>query len=338
MTSLSPGSAASKSSPRRSFARFGVAGLASVGLAVTLYLIADTGFAEVGDAFARAGWGIALVLLYDIMALSCAGLAWWALVNPLWHGSPPLFIYLRYLREAINNMLPVAQVGGDLVGARLLSQHGPPVSLALASVIADKTVETLGQFLFTLAGFALFLDRNGNEGVGAGLGIGLLVAAPLLLGFLAIQNSRLFAAFERLLLNLAERMQWAALGRIEGMHATLVALYREPKGVAGSFGFHMAAWIAGAGQVWLALYLMGHPIGLRDAFILESLGQAARSAAFLIPGGLGAQEGALMLIGGALGLPADYALALSLIKRTSQLLLGIPLLASWPFFKARHAA
>src|SRR5215469_18497296 len=109
------------------FARFGVAILASLGLAVTLYLIADTGFAEVGEAFARAGWGIALVLLYDVTGLAFAGLAWWMLLRPFWKGPPQLFVYLRYLREAINNMLPVAQVGGDLIGARLLTQHGPPI-------------------------------------------------------------------------------------------------------------------------------------------------------------------------------------------------------------------
>jgi putative membrane protein len=324
---------------RRSFfARFGVAILASLGLAVTLYLIADTGFAEVGEAFARAGWGIALILLYDVTGLAFAGLAWWMLLHPFWKGPPTLFIYLRYLREAINNMLPVAQVGGDLIGARLLTQHGPPASLSLAGVLADKTVETLGQFLFTIAGFAVFLSRSGDEGLGDALGLGLFIMAPLLFAFVAVQNSRLFAAFERMLLKLAGRMQWEGLGRIEGMHQALISLYRQPAGLCGAFFFHMLAWLAGAGQVWIALHLMGFPISLRDAFIIESLGQAARSAAFLIPGGLGAQEGAFLLLGAAIGLPADYALALSLVKRTSQLLFGVPLLVSWPFFKAKSAA
>ena len=337
MTSDPPVTAASVSAPRRPFARLGVACLASAGLAVTLYLIADTGFAEVGETFARAGWGIALILLWDLSSLSCAGLAWWMLLRPLWHGRPLLFVYLRYLREAINNMLPVAQVGGDLIGARLLAAHGPPLSLCLAGVLADKTIETVGQLLFTVAGFALFLGRSGDGAIGSGLGLGLVIAAPLLLAFVALQNSRLFAGFERLLVRLAERMEWGALGRVEGMHASLVALYRQPAGLTGGFVLHMLAWIAGAGQVWLALHLMGYQIAFRDAFILESLGQAARSAAFLIPGGLGAQEGAFLIIGGALGLPADYALALSLIKRTSQLLFGVPLLVSWPFFKSRAA-
>jgi len=315
-----------------------VALLASAGLAITLYLIADAGFAEVGDAFTRAGWGIALIVLYDVSGLSFAGLAWFVLLRPFWRGRPFLFIYFRWLREAINNMLPVAQVGGDVVGARLLTAHGAPANLSVAGILADKTIETVDQFLFTIAGFVLFLGRSGDAGLGGSLGLGLVIAAPLLFTFVAIQNSRLFAGFERLLLKLADRMRWEALGRIEGMHAALASLYTEPVGLAGSFACHMLAWVAGAGQVWLALHFMGHPIAFRDAFILESLGQAARSAAFLIPGGLGAQEGAFLLIGHAIGLPADYALALSLIKRTSQLLFGLPLLASWPFFRSARAA
>lgn len=205
-------------------------------------------------------------------------------------------------------------------------------------IATAPAIEAVGQFVFTLIGFALFLGHGRGGELDSGLGLGILIAAPLLLAFVGLQNSRAFAAFERLLLSLARRMHWSALGQVEGMHAALVAVYRQPPGVAGGFLFHMTAWISGAGQVWLALHLMSFPITFRDALILESLSQAARSAAFLIPGGLGAQEGALLLIGSAIGLPADYALALSLIKRTGQIVFGIPMLASWPFLRRRQLA
>jgi putative membrane protein len=322
-----------KSSP---LAKLGIAILAAAGLLVAVYLIADTGFEEVGKAFAGIGWGMALILLYDLAVLSCAGLAWAALTRPAWHGPLSLFVVIRYVREAINSLLPVAQIGGDVIGARMLTGRGAPASLAAASIIADKTVEILGQLVYTLAGFLLLLGRNGESDLTPGIGIGLLVAGPLVLAFLGLQHSRLFAAFERLLLRLADRLQWEGLGRMAGLHAALTGIYRQPIGLALGFALHSLAWAAGAGEVWLALQLMGHPLGFVDCFILESLGQAARSAAFIIPGGLGAQEGALLLIGGALGLPAEYALALSLVKRASQLLFGFPLLAAWPFLERRR--
>ena len=321
----------------RPLAKLGIAVLAAAGLLVAVYLVADTGFAAVGDAFAGAGWGLALIMLYDLAALSFAGLAWGALLRPIWNGPNRLFIVIRFLREAINALLPVAQVGGDLIGARMLAAHGPPASLAVASVIADKTIEILGQFAYTLAGFVLLIGRSGGSDLVPGIGFGLIVIGPLLLVFLGLQNSRLFAAFERMLLGLAARLQWDGLSRMAGLHAALTSLYRRPISLALGFACHSSAWGAGAGEVWLALRLMGHPLGFVDCFILESLGQAARSAAFIIPGGLGAQEGAFLLIGGALGVPPEYALALSLVKRASQLLFGIPMLAAWPFLERDSA-
>jgi putative membrane protein len=325
-----PAVALPPSSRRNALAKLGALLLAAAGLLVTLYLVADTGFAEVGQAFAGAGWGLVLVVLCHVVALCFAGMAWRAVLRPLWQGRRRTFILIRLVREAINTLLPVAQIGGDVIGARMLAKRGPAASLAVAAVIADKTVETIGQLVFTIGGVLLLLARSSDGSLALGFGLGLLVAGPALLGFLALQNSRFFGGLERMLLALAARLQWGALGRMAGLHAHLVALYQQPSGFAKALSFHTLAWTAGAGEVWVALYVMGHPIDIADALILESLGQAARSAAFLIPGGLGAQEGAFLLVGGALGLPAEFALALSLIKRVSQLLFGIPALIAWP--------
>lgn len=84
-----------------------------------------------------------------------------------------------------------------------------------------------------------------------------------------------------------------------------------------------------AGEVYLIFYLMGHPIDYTEAMILESLGQTIRMAAFLIPGGLGAQEGTLTLIGTSLGIPASHGLALSLARRVRELMVGLPALGLW---------
>jgi uncharacterized membrane protein YbhN (UPF0104 family) len=58
--------------------------------------------------------------------------------------------------------------------------------------------------------------------------------------------------------------------------------------------------------------------------MLESLGQAIRGAAFAVPGALGVQEGGYLLLAPVVGLSPEAALALSLIKRARELLLGVP--------------
>jgi hypothetical protein len=65
-------------------------------------------------------------------------------------------------------------------------------------------------------------------------------------------------------------------------------------------------------------------VSWRDAFVLESLGQAIRGAGFAIPGALGVQEGGYLLLAPLAGLAPDAALALSLAKRARELLLGLP--------------
>jgi uncharacterized membrane protein YbhN (UPF0104 family) len=82
--------------------------------------------------------------------------------------------------------------------------------------------------------------------------------------------------------------------------------------------------VIGAGEVYIALRLLGSPVGWPDALMLESLGQAIRGAAFAIPGALGVQEGGYLLLAPFAGLAPDAALALSFAKRAREILLGVP--------------
>jgi hypothetical protein len=71
------------------------------------------------------------------------------------------------------------------------------------------------------------------------------------------------------------------------------------------------------------------PTGRWRASRIESLLHAIRGAAFAIPGALGAQEGGLVLLCAVFGIPPQHAIALSLIKRTADLVLGVPGLLGW---------
>ena len=74
---------------------------------------------------------------------------------------------------------------------------------------------------------------------------------------------------------------------------------------------------------------MGVPIGLGDALVLESLSHAVRSAAFIVPGALGIQEAGLIALGALIGIDAQTALALSLVKRAREIAFGAPALLAW---------
>ena len=91
----------------------------------------------------------------------------------------------------------------------------------------------------------------------------------------------------------------------------------------------MAGWIIGVAEVLIVFAFMGHPVSIAEAVVIESLLHAIRGAAFAIPGALGAQEGGLVLLCAAFGIPPEQAIALSLVKRAADLVLGVPGLLGW---------
>ena len=115
----------------------------------------------------------------------------------------------------------------------------------------------------------------------------------------------------------------AALGAALGLIATSRAA------LALSLALHLTSLFGHAGELWLTLYLMGVSTGAAEAVLLESLSLAARSAAFAIPSGWGAQEAALIALATLTGLPAETGLALGLVKRAREFALGLPGLAVW---------
>jgi len=60
--------------------------------------------------------------------------------------------------------------------------------------------------------------------------------------------------------------------------------------------------------------------------VLESLVFGLRTAVFFIPGAWGVQEAAYVLVGSVLGLAPETMLALILVKRARELVVGVPVL------------
>jgi putative membrane protein len=316
--------------------KFGL-GLALIaGIALAAGLIAYQGAGEVFGTLSSLGWGlIPLVLVHAVQILLCA-LGWRALINP---GAPRPILHLvriRWIREGTNGLLPLAHIGGQIIGARMLSFQGLSGDLAGASVVVDLTVEVVAQLVFTLAGVALLVRADLGGGDMVGLALSLAAAAVLLAAFVVSQRLGVFKLIELALERVAQKTRWLSLGGVKGLNAAIQVIYREPLALAQSAVWHLLSWALGAVEVWLALHFMGVAIGWREAFILESLGQAARSAGFVVPGAVGVQEGGYMLFGAMLGVPPEAGLALSLAKRLRELVIGLPAVAHWQYVEGRR--
>jgi putative membrane protein len=316
--------------------RIGTLGLGLVFAAIfglALFLaIADIGFARIWHELTSIGIGLLGIVAVHVGQFAFCALGWSALftgVDPARRPTLANLFALRWIRESIDHLLPVAQVGGEIAAGRLLAAERLSLPQAGASIIADLTIETLTQALFTLIGIGLIfaLADPGDVGRWAGLGFGMAA----LLAALAVFAQRWGGVrlFEKLLLLIADKMGWTKLEGVAGLDQALARVYRLRGKLFLAGMHHLTAWFLGTGEVLIGAWALGYPIGLGEALVIESLAQAIRSVAFFVPGALGVQEGGFIVLAALFDIPPDVALSLSLTKRIRELALGLPGLAAW---------
>ncbi len=308
---------------------------AGLGLVLAVAIIAYEGFGAVTEAFAAVGYGLAVVTAIRAVELAGAALGWWLIFPPDANASLRLSVWVRFVREAINSLLPVAQVGGEIAGARLMTFSGIPAGLSGATVLVDIFLQVVSLFLFTLVGLGIFSVYGADDALLGPILLGTVIMGAALAGFFLAQRFGGAKLVDRALMALAERFGWASLANLANLHDNLVRIYSDMPRLAASMLVHIAVWFVGALEVLVALHLMGYPVSVADAVVIESLSQAVRAAAFLVPGALGVQEAGFVAICSAFGIPAAPALALSLVKRVPELLLGPPFLYVWHAHEAK---
>ena len=310
--------------------------LASIaGLCTVVGLFMSSGLEDVSAAVVSAGWGAALVVLARIVAVAWAGLGW-HIVFPAGTVRIADCVSLRFVREGINTLLPVATVGGDFIGARLLSKRGVPGALAGASMFVDLMTQALTQLLFTVVGLVLLVMICGDGPIARTVAGGLALAVPALGAFYLIQRRAGHRLIQGLLSRFASGREWRAFGAIDQLYDSLRRLYGNHGRFAAALVIHFAGWVIGTLEVYVCLRFMGYPIDFAQALMIESLAQAVRGAAFAVPGALGAQEGGLIALCGLFDIPVEAALALSLVKRFADLGVGLPSLLLWHRIEARQ--
>jgi putative membrane protein len=297
----------------------------AAGCVALLWVVSTVGFAAIARDIGQAGWSLPGMTGVHLVQLFLSALAWRCSLGGAGL-SPGAIFRARWVREGVNALLPVAQIGGQVAGVAMLVRRGLAPSLAAAGTILDLTLEAAAQLLFTLAGMAVLLgihqDRAWLNWVSGGLVLtGLGIAA-----FVAAQRLGLLRFVEALLERLARR--WPAMGAwpMQGLHAQLMRRQADRAALLRALALHSVSWALGSGEVWLALRALGHAVSLRDSFVIESLAMAARSAGFAVPGAVGIQEGGFVLVCGLFSVPVEAALALSVLKRMREVLVGLPAL------------
>ena len=289
--------------------------------AAAIALAAVFASASTRDMLAAAAAKLDLLAALPILPvqLAASGLSAWSLwsLRP----GPSLLACLasRWLRDAGGNLLVVAPGLGEIAGARLLVLAGGSSAAVVSASALDVLAETIAQIPFALLALVAVPRLWTMTGVQVP-GPGVAAMAALLP----------VAAAASLLRAGPRAVVGAALRRLVQRLAPLRAAFAQRRGaVPGAILLHLLAWLSGGFQVFLAARAVGAHLDLGGAFVIESFVYAVRGLLFVVPAGLGVQEASFVAAGLVFGLTAEQGLAVSLLLRVRDLVLGAPALLAW---------
>lgn len=316
--------------------------LGAAGILVLVGLVLHEGAGAVMRLLAQAGWVLCWLLPLHALVLLLDVLGWRSLLKaqrPVRNTRVGTLFLLGAVREAVNRLLPVANVGGEILGIRLLLARGLPGPMAAANIIVELLMELVSQCLFLAAGLLCLLQATAafawTRLAALALAGGILVVAAL------ASLLRYGSVFERLGRRiqsfLDEGSTWHHLLRRSGeLDREIRRLCHARAHLLATIGFQFTALLTGTVENWLVLRWIGTPASPADALILESLAQLIRHFIFVVPAGVGVQEAGLVALGGVLGIAAPSTLALSLAKRAREVVFGTPFLLGWQWFETRR--
>jgi len=313
--------------------------IGAAGLLLLIWLVAREGAAAILALLSHAGWVLLWLLPLHVVPLALDMRGWRTLLSALGASGRTSFgtlLGFAAVREGVNRLLPVANIGGELVGIRLLALSGVPGAPAAASVVVETLLTLVSQFLFISLGLLCLLRIAAVHSWALGVLQILAFAVPLIVALLLLL--RYGSVFERcgrwLERLLAKDSHWRALLTQSGdVDREILRLYRAPSRLLGTVAWQLASYFAATLETWLTLRWLGHAVPFGHALALESVTQAIRNFVFVVPAGMGVQEAGLIAFGALLGVGGPAAVALSLARRLREILLGVPALIGWQWFE-----
>lgn len=306
------------------------------GIVAAIYLVWSIGFDPVLEAVTRAGFGgLALLCVYGAAVFISLAYAWYFLMpsaerQRLWN-----FYIARLVRDSIAEISPFSPVGGMVAAARLMILKRMKPAYAAASVAADATTEAMAQVVFLAFGLGMGLTQFRHME-----GSGPIVQTMVVMLLLAVPGIALLIFLQKRGAGFAERIAqrfFPNMNQGVSFHDAIVELYNSPSRLAASAAWHLVAWVGAGGGTFIAFKLVGGDISLPNAIALEALLCTLRSIATPVPAAIGVQEWGYAMLAPLFGLPAEMGLAVSLLKRAREIILGIPALLYWQTFEGRKA-
>lgn len=304
------------------------------GILLGIVMVFAFGAHHVVEALLSIGWrGFALLIVGQLVITLPLSLAWFAILPRATPRTFPVLFWGRLVREGGGRFLPFLPVGGFVMGARAVSLAGVPMPLAAASTLVDVAAEFTAEVLFAAVGLGVLLiwQPHSNLIIPLSCGIGVAALAATIVIAFPGRGTRLL---QRLVTRIGKG-ESQTLGPLDRMAEQFDRIYDRKLAVAAAVLCHFGGWLGSAGMTWLAYNLLGAHISGAQALGIEALLRVAMSLTFFVPGAAGVQEAAYAGLGAIFGVAAGISVAVSLLMRARDLVIGLPALLLWQWLEFR---
>ncbi|MEW6755335.1 MAG: flippase-like domain-containing protein [Candidatus Latescibacterota bacterium] len=294
----------------------------AVGLLFLGYLIGRLGPEEIWRHLGALGWAFAVVLLVAFSWHVTNTVAWgFAFLPGAFRPRLRTLFAAKLAGEAVNQLTPLANLGGEPLKAYLLRRESP-ASRGLASVVVNKAAQVLVGLFFSAVGLSLVLlywrlpltvPLSVQAGLAALLGLG-----ALLTGILWRKRLRLFSSLLVALSHLGVRMDLLERGLSHAVRTDrqIGRFYQEHRGrFVLVLLCHGAGWLLGAVETWVILLALGAHVDFEIAFLITSLTTIINGLFFFMPSNIGVLEGGQVFLVATLGLDPAMGLSMGIAKR-----------------------
>ena len=302
--------------------------LLGISVLILLGMLYFVGIDQVIDALKMANLGlIALAIVTQVFTYFLYTLRWQILSKLAdMDVSIKKLLPMVLVGLAINNITPSGRGGGEPVRAYLLYQENEEYSFdeTLATVVADRALDTFPFVLLaaiTIASMALFFDFEPWLLVVMVVAVIAIIAILIVLIYMCV-NPSFGERVEGWLIGLVRRFYKKNSAELEnkihesilGFQGTMRMLMSNKKGLAYTLTLSFIIWIFEIIRVYIVFLAFGakvNPIIIGEVFIVACLVGMIP----LLPGGLGAIDGLMILFYSKAGVSTSVSAAATVIER-----------------------
>lgn len=292
-----------------------------ISLALVIFVFSRVDLAAVGAQLASAtpGFVLAALLLY-LLAITVNAAKWWVLLRAQGIRVPfRALLEMQFVGFFFNNFLP-ANVGGDVMRGYTLARYTDRLADAAVSVVVDRIMGLLAYMSTAAVAAFVLVSVTGRRDLQAVEWVAALALIVMAVGFSILLSRRLRGTLSRL-------FGWRPLARLapmwQGISDALNAYRFRYASLAGAFGVALLGILCTTLVNWCLSQAIGGLMALPAILLFNPL----IALVLMLPisiGGLGLNQAAYPFFYGLAGVPADHAVAVSVLMQVIIIVGSLP--------------